>query len=350
MNGLVRQYGDTDFITGLRAIAAVMVVTIHTGAFVEFGWLGATITDNGKYGVHIFFVISGFTIARTYNSAGSFGEYFGRRVMRIAPLYYAMVCLGFALILYGTIPRPYWMEFYGSDADIYNLVMHLTFLSSWDARIAASILGVEWTIPIEMFWYAVLPLVLPVALLPRTHWKIFFGLLLLGVLIKAVDLIGPKHTAHFLPLSYGAFFYLGALAETWRETSRQRFGDARCKQLFWASSALFVLALVTDTGASEALFAFATAGIIAFHSGTRHGALCLKPMLFMGSISYSIYLIHMLAIELVAVVPGVAGFTGFLHFIIVLAVTTLLSVITYTIIERPTNMLGRRMFNPATPQ
>ena len=112
---LIRSYGDTDFVTGLRAIAAIMVIAIHTGAFRELGWLGGNIADNGKYGVQIFFVISGFTIAQTFCNARGFWPYFGRRVMRIAPLYYAMILLGFALIATATLPHPYWMEFYGSE-------------------------------------------------------------------------------------------------------------------------------------------------------------------------------------------------------------------------------------------
>lgn len=62
----VRRYGETDFITGLRAIAASMVVIIHTGAFTGFGSMGSALTGLGKYGVDIFFVISGFTVAKTF--------------------------------------------------------------------------------------------------------------------------------------------------------------------------------------------------------------------------------------------------------------------------------------------
>ena len=53
-NSFVRNYGSTDFITGLRAIAATMVVMIHTGALLEFGIIGFNITMAGKYGVDFF--------------------------------------------------------------------------------------------------------------------------------------------------------------------------------------------------------------------------------------------------------------------------------------------------------
>ena len=83
---IIRKYGETDFITGLRAIAATLVVVIHTGAFVDFGIIGSAITYSGKYGVDIFFAISGFTIAKTYAEASSYKSYLGRRLFRILPL------------------------------------------------------------------------------------------------------------------------------------------------------------------------------------------------------------------------------------------------------------------------
>lgn len=80
---ILRQYGDTDFITGLRAIAATMVIVIHTGAFRDFGQWGQAVTDAGKYGVDIFFVISGFTIAKTFNESRDYKSYLVRRMVRI---------------------------------------------------------------------------------------------------------------------------------------------------------------------------------------------------------------------------------------------------------------------------
>ncbi|MCR9114879.1 MAG: acyltransferase, partial [Rhodobacteraceae bacterium] len=221
MSLLLRNYGETDFITGLRFIAAAMVIAIHTQAFRDFGALGNVITDNGKYGVHIFFVISGFTIARTYRSSGGYGRFVGRRMMRIAPLYYLLILIAFLLMQNGTLPRGGWMDYYGVEPDSYNLLMHLTFLSGFDARIANSLLGVEWSIPVEVFWYLVLPLVLPVTMQAKRRLAIFLGLLVLAGLTRVADHLWlPDHAAHFMPFSYGALFYLGALAETWRNQAR----------------------------------------------------------------------------------------------------------------------------------
>ena len=63
-NSFVRSYGSTDFITGLRAIAATMVVIIHTGALLEFGTIGFNITMAGKYGVDIFLLFQAFLLQK----------------------------------------------------------------------------------------------------------------------------------------------------------------------------------------------------------------------------------------------------------------------------------------------
>lgn len=67
---LVRDYKDTNFITSLRAIAILFVFIIHSGGggLRELGAMGNFFVDIGKYGVQMFFVISGFTIFNQFFS------------------------------------------------------------------------------------------------------------------------------------------------------------------------------------------------------------------------------------------------------------------------------------------
>ena len=344
MSLFLRTYGDTDFVTGLRAIAAMMVVAIHTGALRDFGALGDIITDNGKYGVQIFFVISGFTIARTFGNAVSFKSYFGRRMMRIAPLYFVLILFTFYLTVAGIRAPIYWMTLYDNRPDAYNLLMHLTFLSAWDARVANSLIGVEWSIPIEVFWYAVLPMVLPIVATPRHRLLIVIAFLALAGLTKAAEhAVLPAHAAHFLPLSYGAYFYLGALAETWRRQAPD-LPDQKRRTVYYASVGLFIVALCTDTGLNAAFFGLATVGIIATRTGTARGFLALPPLIFLGSISYSIYLVHPLILSFLRTQTDLTSGSALAFFAITLGLTTIISMITYALIEIPTNRLGARLF------
>ncbi len=342
---LIRQYGDTDFVIGLRAIAAFMVVSIHTGAFTDLGWIGETINGNGKYGVQIFFVISGYTIAVTYRSAATYGAYFTRRFFRIAPLYYLLCALVFALMMAGALGPNYWMTLYGSAPDTYNALMHLSFLSAWDARLAATVIGPEWTIPIEIFWYLLLPLLLPFTRTRADFLKAFFGLLVLSVVTRGIgEWLLPAHAAHFLPTSYGAYFLLGAACLPLRELFGSRPEHSR--QLATGGVVLFIFAQVTDTGLSTAFLALATAMMIVgirIRPGGWH-LLTWRPMLFLGSISYSIYLWHYIAIRLLeAHLPDLYAGGGLWRFVLVSVLTVAASTVTYELIEKPTNRLGRSL-------
>lgn len=344
---LLRHYGDTDFITGLRAIAALMVVAVHTRAFDGFGPIGEIASDNGKYGVQIFFVISGYTIAATYLKAGRFGPYFTRRLMRIAPLYYVAVLLFFVLIATGAMVRPYFMQLYGSQPGTWNLVAHLTFLSAWDARVANSLIGVEWTIPVEIFWYAVLPFLLPWRLNTRTFAWVFLGLLVLSGVTRAIgELWLPKHAAHFMPTTYGAYFFLGAWCHHMRAKLLDDPGFAAARWCL-AGYGIFAVALLTKTGMSAALMAVATALIIASYRARpeRSQILRSRPFILVGSVSYSIYLWHLLVVYLCVRVMGgsYAALPDLAKFVLVSAVTLALSIVTYLLIERPTNALGHRL-------
>jgi peptidoglycan/LPS O-acetylase OafA/YrhL len=69
-----KDYGDSSFITGMRAFAALAVVLIHSGGagFRELGAIGNNIADFGKVGVYVFFVISGFSVASSYENSSCY--------------------------------------------------------------------------------------------------------------------------------------------------------------------------------------------------------------------------------------------------------------------------------------
>ncbi len=344
---ITRVYGDTDFITGLRAIAATMVVIIHTGAFSELGLLGQSITLAGKYGVDIFFVISGFTIAKTFGEATSYRHYLFRRLMRIVPLYWMMLVVATLLWRSGQFTLPYWMQFYDVGPDFYNLIVHMTMLSYLDYRIANSLLGVEWSIPIEVFWYVVMPMVLFLGrTIPRTLLAVI-GFLLLTAILSYIskEIFGTSRPISWSPVASGHLFFIGVLAFF----LRQKLEGIEGRQVtFWIAGALvgYGVAMALDFGGRDALIAVATAILIVFVTPARAGwltkALTARPMLFVGSVSYSLYLIHLLVTHILTDLQLVPP-SGLVTFAVVLAVSLALSTLTYAMVERPTNELGRRI-------
>ena len=301
-NNFLRSYAGTDFITGLRAIAATMVVIIHTGALVGAGSVGEAFTSVGKYGVDIFFVISGFTIAKTFSEAPNYRFYLVRRLLRIAPLYYFLITLSLLLVATGVLAPSYWMNEFGASADIYNWLMHISFLSYLDYRVANSVLSVEWSIPIEIFWYVCLPFILFATLRLRNVLLGAFAFVLLTAVLAYVlkQTLGTSMPAKWSPIAYGHLFILGAYSNHFRK--QKSAGNEKRQDYAVVFSVLaFVACFVASFSGRGELLAIATFILLAVFDARRmqllNKLLANKLMLFIGSISYSIYLIHPLVIS-----------------------------------------------------
>lgn len=84
-------------LDGLRGVAAIMVLAFHVGALT-----GIQRVDRGYLAVDLFFVLSGFVIARSYDGRFVDGmdsrSFMLRRVVRLYPVYAAGIALGIARI------------------------------------------------------------------------------------------------------------------------------------------------------------------------------------------------------------------------------------------------------------
>lgn len=138
----------------VRAIAIVLVLLRHGQRAVGQGsldWMKA-ISLNGWVGVDIFFVLSGYLIARHLLRAGigsaefSFGRYLAMRALRIVPSYLAVI----GLILAGAFPL------YAIDGDQIwlRLGYHLLFLQDY---LPSDINIVFWSLGVEEKFYLLAP-------------------------------------------------------------------------------------------------------------------------------------------------------------------------------------------------
>ena len=331
MNSLELRYKDTNFITGLRAFAALAVVMIHTGGagLRSFGVIGNRLADSGSAGVYVFFVISGFAVSQSFEGSSSYQSYLVKRLRRIAPLYFFWLA---ACILWS------------GGASAYSIFMHVTFLSFLDMQVANSIIGVEWTIPIEVFYYLLVPAVLIWARrLPTLCLITFFALTLHLAFQLLAALSGDKANflrLHWSPIPYAFSFSLGILAyrlkQTWNPKPWQSYAA-------WAASAAILAAYAIKLGTFkflriDALILFSSISFIIIVSTTdsnniiSRSILCSKPIQYLGLWSYGIYLAHS---PLNGIVASNFNLTPFPSFLAVSALTTVVSALTYYLIERP---------------
>lgn len=298
----LKNYGDTNFITGMRAFAAFAVVLIHAGGggLRGYGEIGNRIVDLGAQGVAVFFVISGYSVASSYVASNGFKDYINKRLWRIGPLYYFWITF---VILTATTATS-WQQKFATPVDSYNILMHLSFLSFMDYKIANTLLGVEWSIPIEVFWYFFVPL----CLVWMVSWKQFvfagfFSFCLYAVAFKYPILLGvPSPVAalamHWTPIPYAIGFCLGIVAFRLRGTYAQQFKKWSSFACIAAIFTLFLFVLSPLAKYSSlayiyfSLFTFALVLSGSSDSLIFRRLFTNKIVMFLGTISYGIYLCH----------------------------------------------------------
>ncbi len=161
--GELEQRPSFPVLDTLRAIGALAVLTTHvafqSGDYVRHGIVGALLSRL-DIGVAIFFVLSGFLLARPYLAraavgAGhpSTGRYYWKRFVRIYPLYAVTVVLALVLIREN--------DFGGSAVGwLRSLTLSDVFFTS---RLPQGLTQM-WSLSVEVTFYAVLPLLMALLL------------------------------------------------------------------------------------------------------------------------------------------------------------------------------------------
>jgi len=308
-------------IDGLRAIAVMLVVLNHAGV---------PILPGGFVGVDVFFVISGFLITGLIDAQAAGGRFtyrsfYLRRAKRLAPALFAMILATLAIGYWLLVPSDYellatsgvWSAFGAANLFFW---LHTGGYFSPDA--ASFPLLHVWSLSLEEQFYLLWPAVLLMVLRPRTP-GLRIGLVAAAVAISvAYDQHGVMvHSkgSYFLPIGRSGEFLLGALTHL---LSKPRLANPRIANLLSGLGLLLVmaaalvlngrspfpgvLALVPCVGAALILAA------PQFGPSLGSRLLATRPFVFVGLISYSVYLWHwpivsFLRISRVALTPGVTA-------------------------------------------
>jgi peptidoglycan/LPS O-acetylase OafA/YrhL len=353
-NLLRGQYGQTDFVTGMRAWAASLVVLVHSGGggLGDLGEIGKSYASYGRVGVYIFYTISGFAIAAALQRSRSFPGFIAQRFFRIAPLYYFWILIVF---LVPALHQDYWMQYFHAKLDFYNIAMHLAFLSGWDRVIANPLLGVEWSVSVEAFWYCVLPAL--VFLVHRLTGGVVTALSIgLYVLLSqyGARIFGGEDWAlsvQWLPLTYAASFTLGI----WAHDSREKIVDRFRPTILAAGLLLFALYPVLPARLAAIFvseFIFVSLATFLLLLGGSKGSVLSRALFenrvaqHVGVVSYGVYLCHVSLLVLFTRLGLPMLEWPLLRFALAWGLAVLVSTILHYLIERPGIRLGHVLTNP----
>ncbi|KMO84914.1 acyltransferase [Mycolicibacterium chubuense] len=309
-------------LTGLRAVAALAVVGTHAAfatGLITHGYVGA-LTARLDIGVALFFVLSGHLLFRPWVRAAVDGapapsvrRYSRRRVRRILPAYVITVVAVFEIYTVFT-PGP------NPGQSLYGLLRYLTFTQIYSENYLGTLLhpGLSqmWSMAVEVSFYLALP-ALAFALL-RGRWRptrVLVGLAALAAVTPAW--LVTAETTDMLPNSAGMWlpghlaWFAGGMALAVLQTLR-----VRCPAAIAVPMA-GVLYLVVSTSLGGAILGpdpwwvpavkatlyavIATLVVAPAALGSRDSytrVLASRPVVWLGEISYEIFLLHVVAMAL----------------------------------------------------
>jgi len=253
-------------LDGLRGIA-IALVFVHNcnviGARTDFGGhLFKGFVSIGWAGVTLFFVLSGFLITRSLRATSGSPEYlrafFGRRVLRILPVYYLTLAVIFVLWpLAGTV-APLVRE------DQSHQIWYWLFLTNWTHYfgLGGGALPHFWSLAVEEQFYLIWPFVVR-GTSARRLLVLCACLAVLSLLLRVVFVTNhaPIDATYQFTVSRMDALALGAAVAVLTESVRFRaFVALRIRLLLVAALAIFCLGSLIPKGYRMDLPAGETAG------------------------------------------------------------------------------------------
>jgi peptidoglycan/LPS O-acetylase OafA/YrhL len=298
-------------LDGVRGIAILLVMIFHFGVehtgperwynlWIRFGWCG----------VDLFFVLSGFLITRillrTRHVHGYFSRFYVRRVLRIFPLYYAVLGLAFWIVI------PWLNQFGYLNGLRAEQPWYWLYVANWRTgygHFSGSPLGHFWTLAIEEQFYLVWPVV--VWLMPE-EWliRVCLTVPLISVGLRQIPqirdaaLVSPEFFYRLTPFRLDGLVLGAAIAILLRHPKWLVRASRGVPWLLMGSLSMLAFVLWWDGTASQfgpllSRFGinvldllFACGLFLLVTRGTGSGLLRGRALRSLGKYSYAIYIIH----------------------------------------------------------
>lgn len=354
-----------DNLTGVRALAVLWVLIFHiwgiaqgpnVGIHIPFfsSEIGLTrMFKMGEWGVDIFFVLSGFLLSLPLMKERktplpfweSTKDFYRRRALRLLPAFYFFIFIVLCMLFLG----------FGKLPKAKEILQQVTLVIPWFQN--PPLRGVLWSLPVEATFYVFLPFLILLATRTSQFTAVFLGLALLTIAFRVfiinTPFIADKGT--FLYSFFGRMdqFSFGVLAAylciknppsarrgTWILIAAllgtmlfinfigkrgNMYANRDHVYYFYQTVIGLLAALLIYGAASPSRFANAIFGN--------------RPMLFVGTISYSIYLWHTVVLDVFCTLPIYQKMLPadrlYLTSLATVPIIFLLSFFSYLFVERP---------------
>lgn len=324
-------------IQGLRAIAVFLVFIFH---------LSSNYLPGGFIGVDIFFVISGYLVSsiilhKINKGTFSLVSFYESRIKRIVPAYYFMLAI--VAVLVGFV-------FISSDAQIFRraLMWSIAFLSNNHFANLDNYFGASsnenpllhtWTLGVEMQFYFILPLLL-LFIKGRKSLIAILSIVTVGLFIYGSYMIykGNSDKMYFSLFARMPEFLLGAIAAiiNIRDTKIVKNNSLLLSSIGLIIIIISPFAFNKNTpfpGAMSIIPCFGALLILISNINPINSFLSNKVFVYLGEISYSVYLWHWPVMALMRYYTNDYDF-NLIETIVVILATAILSLISYYGVEK----------------
>lgn len=325
----------------LRGFAAGAVMIHHHGQYYDVLYPGRQLLpvnfEAGHFGVELFFIISGFVILMTIERKRTVRAFALARATRLLPCFLAALVLATLILVVAPMPPL-------DTPTVRRFIANMTMAPLLFGERVVDL--PYWTLTYEMVFYISMAVLLSLGRLRSFEW-IALGWMAVGVAYPLVLDPDSHHRVTIVLMAYHSnFFVIGmclylihvgrARPVTWLALAAAIAMSARGggEQAFYASGVLYLSLTVVF---SLAVWT-ATTGF-----GRR---MALPPLVFLGRISYPLYLVHVVIGFQVIRVGVERGWSTTEGVAAAMAVSLLAATLLHYLIEVPGERWSRRTLSP----
>lgn len=345
-------------LTGVRFLAAAAVIVSHIEQIKGFLGIEQIIwnrnTDIGKLGVILFFVLSGFLITylllveETRTNKISIRDFYIRRILRIWPLYYLVIGIGFFVLPYLPLMNLGLRSF--EIFEDFNIKLSLFVLFLPNIALAAfppvPYVAHSWSVGVEEQFYIIWPwLVKWTKHKEFLMWSIFTIYLLVKGFLMLLDNYNTLSSGFVVFRIFWAGFNIdcmaiGGLMAVYYHRKGRIFELLLNKSMQILALTALILLLVVDEKipvVQYEVYGMLFGIIILNLASNKDLVVCFENafLRYLGKISYGLYMFHPIAIVITLKTLRLYGINNiFLDYIISFCTSILLAAISYQFYEK----------------
>ena len=352
------------YVDGLRSISIISVILYH----LNNGYL-----SGGFLGVDVFFVISGFVVAMSVSHftspklLGFLGYFYARRIIRIVPaLMFALLIT--SLLSAALIPNS-WLSSANQKTGLYAVLGLSNFIllsnegSYFSPRSEFNPFTHTWSLAVEEQFYCIFPLMFFTWFLTRKEVSIFVFLVACLASFGSAVILSSSDQLQAFYMLWSRLWELGTGVLLFQLIQGTQLQVPQRISLFWSEATaflgLFCIMIALALGLPRLapfpislLAVFGTAVVLCSlyraKIGWIYSLLSSRPLVFIGKISFSLYLWHW---PIFVLFRWTIGLETYLNQILALSLVVMCSMFSFYFIEQPlrrlANGLSKKFIIPA---